>query len=87
MPTRSGARYHATFSVVDGAECSYDDCPPEGPCRCQACPMCDERWPEHALHCKSPYDCNGEYIGPHCVLCDILLFISGRHRNSPSMGD
>jgi|MEHZ01.6.fsa_nt_MEHZ011648536.1_13 hypothetical protein len=82
MPTRSGAQYHLRFSDVDNKPCCNNGCPAGGdeePCKCAPCPLCDTRVPGWVLTLKSPYMANGLWVGPHCIECDVELFVRGMY--------
>ena len=64
------------FSSVDGLPCTRNGCNDE-PCKCEPCPICTERVPGDILTLKDEILKNGQWVGPHCIGCDIELFKNG----------
>ena len=64
------------FSSVDGLPCCRNGCTDE-PCECQPCPICTVRVHRWILTIKDQLLKNGQWVGPHCVSCDMELLSNG----------
>ena len=67
------------YSGADGLLCTNNGCWDEEWCMCQPCPLCEmngdeNRVPWYILVCKSQYSRSGQWIGPHCIECDMAVY-------------
>ena len=67
---------HPRFSSVDGLPCCRNGCNDEQ-CECKPCPICTKRVPGWILTLKDQILKNGQWVGPHCVSCDMKFFFNG----------
>ena len=67
---------HPRLSSVDGLPCCRNGCDND-PCECQPCPLCDGRYPAWVLTFNDQTLKNGQWVGPHCMTCDVTLFNEG----------
>jgi hypothetical protein len=68
------------YSGADGQLCTNNGCWVEEWCMYQPCPLCEmngdeNRVPWHILVCKSQYSRSGQWIGPHCIACDMAIYL------------
>lgn len=64
------------FSSVDGLPYCRNGCNDEQ-CECEQCPICTQRVPGWILTLKDQTLKNGQWVGPHCVSCDMEFFFNG----------
>ena len=68
---------HPRLSSVDGLPCCRNGCGDDDPCECQPCPLCNTRTPAWTLTLKDQTLKNGQWVGPHCIGCDMQLLARG----------
>ena len=69
------------LSCIDGLPCCFNGCF-EASCECQNCTLCNTRTAGSILTLKSDYAKNGQWVGPHCLSCDMDMFSNGLHEKS-----
>ena len=69
------------LSCIDGLPCCFNGCN-EASCECQNCTLCDKRTAGSILTLNSDYTKNGQWVGPHCLSCDMDMFFNGLHEKS-----
>lgn len=70
------------YSGADGLLCTNNGCVDDW-CMCQSCPICDERKPLLVLTTYAQFTRTGQWIGPHCLLCDMNIYF-GRQLSDTS---
>ena len=68
------------LSCIDGLPCCFNGYN-EASCECQNCTLCDKRT-AGSLTLNSDYTKNGQWVGPHCLSCDMDMFFNGLHEKS-----
>lgn len=66
------------YSGADGDLCTNNGCIDDW-CMCQVCPICDmagreKRVPLIILQTKSQFTRGGQWVGPHCIICDMEIY-------------